>query len=57
MNLPLCGDLQRFLSKYLNPKTKIKIIKLSKQIRYICCHTYVKFDFVDYEEYLKIIEV
>src|SRR5271169_4504965 len=50
-----CGDLQRFLLNYLDFEIKIKIISLSKNVRYICRYTFIKsiIDYVDYKDYPK----
>src|SRR5271170_6993460 len=51
----LCGDLQRFLLNYLDFEIKIKIISLSKNVRYICRYTFIKsiINYVDYKNYPK----
>src|SRR5277367_4720461 len=50
----LCGDLLRFQSKYLDLKTKTKMVQLNKNINYLCNSTYIKINYVDYEEYKKM---
>ena len=57
MNPSLCGDLLRFISLFINDKSKIKIIQTSKNIKKICYDTYLFYIlniYVDQKEYNRL---